>query len=129
MRYEIAAMLETGGSAIVSMASTAGLRGVRGISGYAAAKHAIVGLTRSVALDYTDRNIRINAIAPGPIPSGRLAALDDETRRTIAAHVPVGRIGSVDEVADTVAWLLSDRASFLTGATIPADGGRLAGGG
>jgi NAD(P)-dependent dehydrogenase (short-subunit alcohol dehydrogenase family) len=129
MKYEIVAMLEKGAGAIVNMSSTAGLRGVRGIAGYATAKHAIVGLTKSAALDYADRDIRINAIAPGPILSGRLEALDDETRSTIAAHVPLGRIGRVDEVASTVVWLLSDQASLLTGATIPVDGGRLAGGG
>jgi NAD(P)-dependent dehydrogenase (short-subunit alcohol dehydrogenase family) len=128
MRYEIQALVESGGGAIVNMSSTAGVRGVRGIAGYAAAKHAIIGLTKSAALDYADRNIRINAVAPGPILSDRLEALDAETRRTIAAHVPLGRLGQVEEVARTVAWLLSDQASFLTGATIPVDGGRLAGG-
>jgi NAD(P)-dependent dehydrogenase (short-subunit alcohol dehydrogenase family) len=129
MRHEIPAMLEAGRGAIVNMSSTAGLRGVRGIAGYATAKHAIVGLTKSAALDYADRNIRINAIAPGPILSGRIAGLDDDTRREIASHVPFGRLGRADEVARAVAWLLSDEASFLTGATIPIDGGRLAGGG
>jgi NAD(P)-dependent dehydrogenase (short-subunit alcohol dehydrogenase family) len=129
MRYEIPALLEAGRGAIVNMSSTAGLRGVKGIVGYAAAKHAVVGLTKSAALDYADRNIRVNAVAPGPILSGRLERLDEETRRTIATHVPFGRIGRVDEVAHTIAWLLSDQASFLTGATIPIDGGRLAGGG
>jgi NAD(P)-dependent dehydrogenase (short-subunit alcohol dehydrogenase family) len=129
MRHEIPAMLEAGGGAIVNMSSTAGLRGVRGIAGYATAKHAIVGLTKSAALDYADRNIRINAIAPGPILSGRIAGLDDDTRREIAAHVPLGRLGQADEIARAVAWLLSDEASFLTGATVPIDGGRLAGGG
>jgi NAD(P)-dependent dehydrogenase (short-subunit alcohol dehydrogenase family) len=111
------------------MSSTAGLRGVRGIGGYSAAKHGIVGLTKSAALDYAGRNIRVNAIAPGPILSGRLGGLDDDTRSEIAAHVPLGRLGRVDDVANTVAWLLSDESSFLTGATIPVDGGRLAGGG
>ena len=129
MRYEIPAILEAGGGAIVNMSSTAGLRGVRGIGGYSAAKHGIVGLTKSAALDYAGRNIRVNAIAPGPILSGRLGGLDEGTRSEIAAHVPLGRLGRVDEVANTVAWLLSDESSFLTGATVPVDGGRLAGGG
>jgi NAD(P)-dependent dehydrogenase (short-subunit alcohol dehydrogenase family) len=128
MKYEIEAMAETGGGAIVNMSSTAGLRGVKGIAGYVAGKHAILGLTKTAALEYARHNIRINAVAPGPILTGRLEALDDDTRREIAAHVPLARIGRTEEVAATVAWLLSDQASFLTGTTIPIDGGRLAGG-
>jgi NAD(P)-dependent dehydrogenase (short-subunit alcohol dehydrogenase family) len=129
MKYEIPAMLEAGGGAIVNMSSTAGERGVKGIGGYAAAKHAIVGLTQSAALDYAHRNIRVNAVAPGPILTGHLERLDAETRHTIATHVPLGRLGGVDEVARTVAWLLSDQTAFITGATIAIDGRRLAGGG
>ena len=127
MKYEIAAMVETGGGAIVNMSSTAGLQGVRGMAGYVAGKHAVLGLTRTAALDYADRNIRVNAVAPGPILTHKLEAPDDDTRRMIASHVPLGRMGSPAEVAAAVAWLLSDHASFLTGATIPIDGGRLAG--
>ena len=127
MKYEIAAMVETGGGAIVNMSSTAGLQGVRGMAGYVAGKHAVLGLTRTAALDYADRDIRVNAVAPGPILTDRLEALDDDTRRMIGSHVPLGRMGSPAEVAAAVAWLLSDHASFLTGATIPIDGGRLAG--
>jgi NAD(P)-dependent dehydrogenase (short-subunit alcohol dehydrogenase family) len=128
MKYEIEAMAETGGGAIVNMSSTAGLRGVKGVAGYVAGKHAILGLTKTAALEYARHNIRINAVAPGPILTGRLEALDDDTRREIAAHVPLARIGRTEEVAATVAWLLSNQASFLTGTTIPIDGGRLAGG-
>jgi NAD(P)-dependent dehydrogenase (short-subunit alcohol dehydrogenase family) len=127
MKYEIAAMVETGGGAIVNMSSTAGLQGVRGMAGYVAGKHAVLGLTRTAALDYADRNIRVNAVAPGPILTDRLEALDEETRRMIGSRVPLGRMGSPAEIAAAVAWLLSDHASFLTGATIPIDGGRLAG--
>jgi NAD(P)-dependent dehydrogenase (short-subunit alcohol dehydrogenase family) len=128
MKYEIAAMLETGGGAIVNMSSTAGLRGVRGIAGYDAGKHAIVGLTKSAALDYAAQGIRVNAVAPGPIASHRIAQLPEQARAAIAAAVPLGRPGELHEVADTVVWLSSDRASFITGAVIPIDGGRLAGG-
>jgi NAD(P)-dependent dehydrogenase (short-subunit alcohol dehydrogenase family) len=127
MKYEIPAPLERGGGAIVNMSSAAGLRGVKRIAGYGAAKHAVVGLTKSGALDYVGRNIRVNAIAPGPILSERLEAPDEEAHREVATHLPLGRPGGVDEVAHTVAWLPSDQASFLTAATIPVDGGRLAG--
>jgi NAD(P)-dependent dehydrogenase (short-subunit alcohol dehydrogenase family) len=103
MKYEIAAMLGSGGGAIVNMSSTAGLHGVPGIAGYVAGKHAILGLTKVAALDYAHKNIRVNAVAPGPIDSHRLAQLTDEQRAGIAARVPLGRPGQPEEVAATVA--------------------------
>ncbi|MDP9258757.1 MAG: SDR family oxidoreductase [Actinomycetota bacterium] len=126
MKFEIAAMLETGGGAIVNMSSTAGLYGVQGIAGYVAGKHAILGLTRTAALDYADRNIRVNAVAPGPIASHRLTVLPEGVRAGIAASIPLRRLGVPGEVAAAVTWLSSDRASFITGATIPIDGGKTA---
>lgn len=128
MKYEISAMLASGGGTIVNMSSTAGLSGVRGMAGYVASKHGVIGLTESAALDYATRNIRVNAVAPGPILTERLASLSDEARAPVIRAVPMGRIGSPNEVARTVAWLCSDQATFITGATIPIDGGRLAGG-
>ena len=128
MKYEIPAMLESGGGAIVNMSSTAGLRGVRGIAGYVAGKHAIIGLTKVAALDYATRNIRVNAVAPGPILTDRLAALEERGRQQVASAVPMGRLGRPEEVAATVAWLLSDHASFISGETIRTDAGRLAAG-
>lgn len=127
MKYEIAAMLASGGGAIVNMSSTAGAQGVRGMSGYVAAKHGVIGLTESAALDYATANIRVNAIAPGPILTERLAALDEEHRAPIVSAVPMQRIGLPAEVAATAAWLCSDQAAFITGATLAIDGGRLAG--
>jgi NAD(P)-dependent dehydrogenase (short-subunit alcohol dehydrogenase family) len=127
MKYEIAAMLASGGGAIVNMSSTAGVEGVRGMSGYAAAKHGVIGLTESAALEYASARVRVNAIAPGPILTERLQALDDAQRARVVGSVPMGRIGLPTEVAATAAWLCSDQASFITGATIPIDGGRLAG--
>lgn len=127
MKHEIAAMLENGGGSIVTMASTAGTRGVQGIAGYVAAKHAVIGLTRAAALDYAADNIRINAVAPGPILSGKSATLDEETRQHIGQAVPMKRMGQADEVAATVIWLCSPAASYITGAVIPIDGGQLAG--
>jgi NAD(P)-dependent dehydrogenase (short-subunit alcohol dehydrogenase family) len=128
MKYEIPAMLESGGGAIVNMSSTAGLGGVRGMAPYAAAKHGIIGLTKSAALDYAGQNIRVNAVAPGPILTDRIRQLREEAREPIIRAVPVGRIGQAEEVGALAAWLCSDQAGFVTGATIPIDGGRLAGG-
>jgi NAD(P)-dependent dehydrogenase (short-subunit alcohol dehydrogenase family) len=130
MKHEIAAMLDNDppAGAIVNMASTAGLRGVPGIAGYVAAKHAIIGLTETAALDYARDGIRVNALAPGPIASHRLLSLDASTRERIADGVPLGRLGAVEEVAAAVTWLCSDQASFITGATLCVDGGKLTGG-
>jgi NAD(P)-dependent dehydrogenase (short-subunit alcohol dehydrogenase family) len=127
MKYEIPAMLESGGGAIVNMSSTAGLNGVRGIAGYVAAKHGIIGLTKVAALDYAARNIRVNAVAPGPIRTDRISQLGDAAREPIVRAVPLGRIGRPEEVGALAAWLCSDQAGFITGATIPIDGGRLSG--
>ena len=126
MKYEIPAML-AGGGAIVNMSSTAGLNGVRGMAAYVAAKHGIVGLTKSAALDYAPRNIRVNAVAPGPILNDRINSLSEEGRAPIISAVPLGRIGMPEEVGALAVWLCSDQASFLTGAVVPIDGGRLAG--
>jgi NAD(P)-dependent dehydrogenase (short-subunit alcohol dehydrogenase family) len=128
MKYEIPAMLESGGGSIVNMSSTAGLNGVRGIAGYVAAKHGIIGLTKIAALDYAARNIRVNAVAPGPIRTERISRLSEEAREPIVRAVPLGRIGRPEEVGALAAWLCSDQAGFITGATIPIDGGRLSGG-
>jgi NAD(P)-dependent dehydrogenase (short-subunit alcohol dehydrogenase family) len=128
MKFEIAAMLAAGGGAIVNMSSTAGLSGVRGMSAYSATKHAIIGATKSAALDYAALNIRINAVAPGPIATDRIAALPEERRAPIVRAVPMGRIGLAEEVAAVVVWLCSDAAAFVTGVVLPIDGGRLAGG-
>lgn len=128
MKYEIPAMLAGGGGAIVNMSSTAGLSGVQGIAAYVASKHGVIGLTRAAALDYATRNIRVNVVAPGPILTDRITGLSDEAREQSASHVPLRRLGRPEEVAATVAWLCSDQASFITGATIPIDGGRLSGG-
>lgn len=127
MQYEIPAMLASGGGAIVNMSSTAGMQGVHGMSAYAAAKHGVIGLTASAALDYAAQGIRVNAIAPGPILTERLQALDAERLAPVARAVPMARVGLASEVAATAAWLCSDQASFITGATLPVDGGRLAG--
>jgi NAD(P)-dependent dehydrogenase (short-subunit alcohol dehydrogenase family) len=126
MKYEIPAMLQSGGGSIVNMCSTVGVLGWPGLGAYVAAKHGVVGLTRSGALDYADRGIRINAVAPGSIMTDRIRALSDEQRAPILQAVPAHRIGLPEEVATIVAWLCSDEAAFITGAVIPIDGGQLA---
>ncbi|MDG6997304.1 MAG: SDR family oxidoreductase, partial [Nitrososphaerota archaeon] len=125
MKYEIPAMLKNGGGSIVNMSSTAGLQGVKGIAGYVAAKHAVIGLSRSAALDYARQNIRVNVVAPGPIFTERM--INAKFREQASFGVPMGRIGNREEVAAVVAWLCSDLASFVNGETVSIDGGRMAG--
>jgi NAD(P)-dependent dehydrogenase (short-subunit alcohol dehydrogenase family) len=127
MKYEIPAMLDAGGGAIVNMSSTAGLEAVGGLGGYVSSKHGVVGLTKSAALDYAEQGIRINAVAPGPILTDRLEQAGEEAQRQAGLAMPMRRIGQPEEVASAVVWLCSDAASFITGATLPIDGGKLAG--
>ena len=127
MKFELTAMLASGGGSIINMSSTAGVSGVRGMSAYSATKHAIIGATKSAALDYAARSIRVNAVAPGPIMTDRLRALPDERRALVERAVPMGRVGLAEEVASVVVWLASDAASFVTGSVVPIDGGRTAG--
>jgi NAD(P)-dependent dehydrogenase (short-subunit alcohol dehydrogenase family) len=127
MKYEIPAMLATGGGAIVNMSSTAGLQAVGGLSGYVASKHGLEGLTKVAALDYADAGIRVNAIAPGPILTDRLEGAGVAGQNAAAAAIPMHRIGRPDEIGDAVVWLCSDASAFVTGATLVIDGGKLAG--
>jgi NAD(P)-dependent dehydrogenase (short-subunit alcohol dehydrogenase family) len=127
LKHEIAAMLDSGGGAIVNMTSTAGLEAVGGLAAYVSTKHGIVGLTKVAALEYAARNIRVNAIAPGPILTEQLQRAGEAAQHGAAQAMPMRRIGRPEEVAAAVLWLCSDAASFITGATIPIDGGKLAG--
>jgi NAD(P)-dependent dehydrogenase (short-subunit alcohol dehydrogenase family) len=127
LKFEIPAMLESGGGAIVNMASTAGLEAVGGLAGYVAAKHGVIGLTKVAALDYAERGVRVNAIAPGPILTERLEAAGEDAQRKAGLAMPMRRIGQTIEVAHAAVWLCSDQASFVTGATLAIDGGKLAG--
>ncbi|HEX3812756.1 MAG TPA: SDR family oxidoreductase [Mycobacteriales bacterium] len=127
MHFEIPAMLAAGGGAIVNMSSTAGLQGIGGLAGYVTAKHGVIGLTRSAAIDYAAQGIRINAIAPGPISTGKVRSARPDMEARIRSSLPIGRTGTVEECAATMLWLCSDAASFITGTTIPVDGGMLAG--
>ncbi|HEX2381912.1 MAG TPA: glucose 1-dehydrogenase [Acidimicrobiales bacterium] len=127
MKFEIPAMLASGGGAIVNMASVAGVQAMTNLGAYVTSKAGIIALTETAALDYADRGIRVNVVAPGPILTHHLERAGAEAQRMAAASVPMARVGTTGEVADTVLWLCSDQSSFITGVTIPIDGGQLAG--
>ncbi len=127
MKFQIPAMLQNGGGAIVNMASVAGVTGMANLAAYVAGKAGIIGLTKVAALDYADHGIRANVVAPGPIVTHHLQAAGQEAQRQAGLATPMRRTGTVAEVADTVLWLCSDRASFITGTVIPIDGGQSAG--
>ncbi|PZQ90791.1 MAG: 3-oxoacyl-ACP reductase [Leifsonia xyli] len=122
MKAELAHFLENGGGAIVNMASVAGTRATPGQPAYAVAKSGVIALTRQAAIEYATDNIRVNAIAPGVINTPAVAGLPDDVRAMYASGQPGGRIGEPIEVANTVAWLLSDEASFVSGLTHLTDG-------
>jgi NAD(P)-dependent dehydrogenase (short-subunit alcohol dehydrogenase family) len=127
LKYQIRALLRTGGGAIVNMASVAGVHGVANLAGYVAGKAAIIALTRVAALDYADQGIRVNVVAPGPILTHHLEAAGPEAQRQAALATPMRRTGLPHEVAAAVIWLCSDQASYVTGTTLPIDGGQSAG--
>lgn len=126
MKHEIAAMLSSGGGAIVNLASIAGLNGMPYAGPYASTKHAVVGLTKSAALDYAGQKIRINAVAPGATKTDIIAKSlrqGQYDEATVASLQPMGRMGRPEEIAYGIAWLLSDEASFVTGHVLSIDGG------
>jgi NAD(P)-dependent dehydrogenase (short-subunit alcohol dehydrogenase family) len=133
MKHELRLMLapSAGGAdraaAIVNMSSTAGEHGVAGLAGYTAGKYGVGGLTRVAALDYAAHGIRINAIAPGPVLTDQLAAAASAVQRRVAAAVPLGRIGTVEDITAAALWLCSEASSFVTGTVLTVDGGQLAG--
>lgn len=127
MRCEIRQMLkQQSGGVIVNCASVAGLTGIAGLPAYVAAKHGVVGLTRTAALEYATRKIRVNAVCPGAIVTPmleRFMGSSEEARRTVVANEPIGRLGAPEEIASAVLWLCSDGASFTTGQALAVDGG------
>ena len=129
MKYEIPRMLEGGGGAIVNTSSLFGLIGAKGLPAYVASKHGVAGLTKTAALDYAQAGIRVNGICPGTIRTemyDRVVDGDPEVEAEFIALEPTGRLGKPEEVAETVVWLCSDRASFVTGHTLSVDGARAA---
>lgn len=128
MKYEIAQMQKQGtGGAIVNTASIAGLVGIATASAYVASKHGVLGLTKSVALEYAAQDIRVNAVCPGYIVTAMTEDLSAERAQQIAAKVPMGRMGTPQEIAELVVWLCSNQASYVTGAAFTADGGMTTG--
>ena len=128
MKYQIPAMLASGGGAIVNTASVAGVIADPGMAPYAAAKHGVIGLTRSAALDYATRGIRVNALAPGLIrtPMTDHWIADPEMMKALMANSPMGRAAEPEEMAGIVLFLCSTHASFINGAVYLADGGMTA---
>ena len=130
MKYEVPAMLQTGGGAIINCSSGAGLRGGPQASPYYASKHAVIGLTKSVALEYAQQNIRVNAICPGLILTDIVrygfASVPEKLER-LSGRIPMARTGEPDEVARSVVWLASDDSSYANGVALPIDGGTMAG--
>jgi NAD(P)-dependent dehydrogenase (short-subunit alcohol dehydrogenase family) len=128
MKYEIPEMLKQGGGAIVNMASILGRVGFATAPAYVSAKHGVVGLTETAALDYGQHGIRVNAVGPGFIHTPMISELEEnkDTYQMLKAMHPIGRLGKPEEVAELVIWLCSEKASFVTGAYYPVDGGYLA---
>jgi NAD(P)-dependent dehydrogenase (short-subunit alcohol dehydrogenase family) len=126
MKYEIPRMLERGGGAIVNCSSVAGLVGFPGFGIYVASKHAVIGLTKTAALEYSAQGIRINAVNPAVIDTemvDRFTEAIGSSKEDLVPLHPIGRIGQVKEVADAVLWLCSGRSSFVTGHSLLVDGG------
>ncbi|WP_405783365.1 SDR family NAD(P)-dependent oxidoreductase [Streptomyces sp. NBC_00859] len=123
LKYELPAILAAGGGAIVNMASILGTNGFAGSPAYVAAKHGVVGLTKTAALEYAAQNIRVNAVGPGFIDTPLLHDTDNPAREQLVSLHPAGRLGTAGEVAELTAFLLSDRASFIHGSYHLVDGG------
>jgi NAD(P)-dependent dehydrogenase (short-subunit alcohol dehydrogenase family) len=129
MKHELRAMSQRGRGAIVNTSSGAGINGVAGLPAYVAAKHGVIGLTKTAALDYATAGIRVNAVCPGaiatPLIMEHLSGNQEALAAMIADH-PIRRIGQPEEVAAAVVFLCSDAASFITGVALPVDGGAVA---
>jgi len=118
-------MLKNGGGSIVNIASILGQVGTANSPAYVAAKHGVVGLTKTAAIEYAKEGIRVNSVGPGYIKTPLLNVLDDDTLDMLKGMHPIGRLGKPEEVAEIILWLASDKASFVTGNYYAVDGGYL----
>jgi NAD(P)-dependent dehydrogenase (short-subunit alcohol dehydrogenase family) len=125
MKYEIPAMLKNGngGGTIVNCSSIAGLVGFESIPAYVASKHGVIGLTKTAALEYAKNNIRVNVVSPGVIHTPMLTRFTKDQEEAMAQQVPMGRVGTAEEIAESVVWLCSEKSSYITGETLTVDGG------
>ncbi|HSU59259.1 MAG TPA: SDR family oxidoreductase [Bryobacteraceae bacterium] len=126
MKYELRHMRERGSGVIVNCSSTNGLIGNPGLGAYTASKHGVIGLTKSAALEYAGRGIRVNAICPGVIDTAMVAnavANEPEAMKAVLRDIPLGRMGKSEEIASAVLWLCSPGARFMVGQIIVPDGG------
>jgi NAD(P)-dependent dehydrogenase (short-subunit alcohol dehydrogenase family) len=125
LRAELRAMLAAGGGSIVNVASGAARMGVPGLADYSASKHAVIGLTKSAAIEVIRKGIRVNAVCPGTVRTPMLRGFlgGDEALEKIGRQSPIGRLGEPAEVAEAIVWLLSDAASFVSGSIVAPDGG------
>jgi len=123
MRAELRQFVAQGGGVIVNTASGAGLKATPSLTAYSAAKHGVVGLTRTASMDYVKQNIRVNAVAPGTILTPAMKNFGEEQLAVWSELMPSGRLGTTDEVAAGIVWLLSDQASYTTGTVLEIDGG------
>lgn len=124
MKYEAESMRKAGGGAIVNFASVFSQGAMSSLVLYGSTKHAVVGLTQGAAVEFAEYGIRVNAISPGPIYTPFLGVLTPEAEQAVGRSIPQGRIGRPDEISGGVAWLLSEQASYVTGANLVVDGGQ-----
>ncbi|PZQ58700.1 MAG: short chain dehydrogenase [Sphingomonas taxi] len=128
LKAEIPELLKRGGGAIVNTASASGLIGGYNLSVYTAAKHGVVGLTKAAAMDYGQQGVRVNALCPGPIDTPFIAELPPSSRERLVFATPAGRLGTAEEMAQSVLWLCSDASAYVTGHSLAVDGGVVLGG-
>src|SRR5271166_5966506 len=128
MKHELRVMVAQGHGSIVNVSSTNGRAGAAGASVYVASKHAVEGLTKAAALEVAESGVRVNVVAPGPIETGMLNRFTGsaEHKAALVSGVPLKRVGTPEEIAQTIVFVASDKASFITGASIAVDGGKLA---